>query len=374
MPSLLPVWLGKSNNGGTMSEILIWMAALLGCGFILSRSLLHFLEINDLEQGYRLKKDPWFYILGTTALGFTALYFFLPAFPDFVFPFHFLSLMVWLVCSFLIYVAYLFENNHLTALCLVVSAAVVSLILPADSVIFSEQIPLWADRIFVVLSVCAFSYGMSLLYAMDGILAMTAGCAYFGIAAVAFMGGIPLMLGMFAAFAAGVWGGYFQLNKFPAKIFINQGASLSAGFLLSCLLLQGAAEFAGASMLTIVMFVWAELVYAVFNRYILNQNDREMSENTAHWQLFANGVNVEMITFGVFKILCINVVLALFQLYAANPFSLPIFVFVVDLWLLSIMNRVSLGDYSFAHAHKEFIKNIKEGWSAIKKQNNKDGE
>lgn len=67
----------------------------------------------------------------------------------------------------------------------------------------------------------------------------------------------------------------------------------------------------------------------------------------------------------------VNIILAMFQLYSANSFSVPIFAFLINLWLLGILYNTNDGIKSLKEANKDFIRDVKSGLDNIKKSFNK---
>jgi hypothetical protein len=68
----------------------------------------------------------------------------------------------------------------------------------------------------------------------------------------------------------------------------------------------------------------------------------------------------------VVKIGIVNVIFSCFQLYAPNPFSMPIFTLVVNLWLLNMLYHASENNLSFKETNEAFVDDVKKGLSTVK--------
>lgn len=350
------------------------MAALVFGGFAITSVVLHLLIKQTVPETYKPSKDPWIYMWVILAAGLGAVYTFMPAYADFVSPFSGWNIALWCGLSLLIYISYLFESDKLTLAVVVVSALAVSLLIPNDFSVFRGLLPFWLDRLAVVMVICLFTYACGLLNGMAGVYGLQMVGIGLGVFVISFLGGVPLMLGFMGAFAAGVWLGYLQLNWYPADVEISDGACMSGGFLAAGLMLQGTIEYAGPSMLVLSMYIWAELIFTVINRWLFRRRDVEIYQNTAYYAIFTQGIELSAISFGIIKILIINFILALFQLRISNPLSMPVFAAAADLWLLNVMYRASSGFMTFREANQEFIKNVKEGLAGLKQSEKKDKE
>lgn len=349
-----------------MSLSLIYMVILTALGFCCSQICLSFRKNDALETQYSFKHDSWIMMFLITALGFMAIELFSPDYADFIVKFGLMNVAVWFLAAAMIYVVFLLEVDSWTALTLFLAAVAVTAMLPTDCFVFGGILPFWIDRAVAVVMIMLFAFGFSLLNGIDGILPIQAFGSALGLAGLGFIGGIPVVLGFMGAYFAGVWFGYLNFNFYPSKIRINDGAALCGGFIFACLFLQSAAELAGSSILILAMFVLVDIIWLVVNRYLLNHRTQSLYENTGYWAVYLRGIDISLIEFGVAKILIINVVLALFQLYASNEFSLPIFAFIINVWFLHVMYRAGYNEnLTLKEINREFIKNIKDGLTEL---------
>lgn len=350
----------------------IYMFVLMLGSFILSRSVLHLFKSNNLDQNYHIWKDPWLYLFLLIMLGITAIYFLIPNNFDFVSEFKYTTLATYFALSALIYIIFLFETELLTFVGVALSAAVIAWIAPSDFLLLESAVPFWADRLIIATILILMTYGCRLLNGMDGVLALQLSAIALGMSIFALLGGLPLMLGFISAYLLGIWLGYLHLDWYPSSLHLHDGAALSGGFLVGCLMLTGANELAGPSLFLLNMYIWVEIVWTLVRRYIYQKRSPDWFEDTAYWSIFETGINIPSIDWGIFKILTLNTLMAVFQLYSPMPYSFIVFVTLFNLWYLNIMYTAQSGKVTFKDANKEFIENIKKGFEEIKETIDKD--
>jgi UDP-N-acetylmuramyl pentapeptide phosphotransferase/UDP-N-acetylglucosamine-1-phosphate transferase len=354
-----------------MSVGLFYMFILMLVALGLSGVLLNFFKSDENLPEYRFLRDPWLYLLILIGIGLTAITVVTPEWHDSLYPLGLMRVWLWLGLSTLIYVMFLFEVPTLLGFVVLLSSAIVTLTMPAESMIF-QNVPFWADRLACGSLIVIFSFCMILLNGLAGILGIQFVGLGIGLAGVAFLGGIPLALGLMSAYLAGIWLGYLHFNFHPTKIQLHNGAALSAGFLFACLLLQGGIEMAGPSMLILGMYVWAEMLWFLFNRFALGERGTDLYENTGYWSIVNRGIEVPSVYFGISKIVLINVLLSWFQLYSPNGISLPACALAIDLWFLNVMFRITDEHKTFKEINGTFLQDLKNAFSDLVKSDRKD--
>ncbi len=341
-------------------------------GFALSRLILNFSK-TDAEhyENYKLYRDTSVFLALLLFGGIAAIFYNAPDMFDVVAPVGWYVLPLVFLTAILLYAVFWFEIVWLTRAAALAASVLLACLLPINCMIFEGLVPLWADRLLISLAVFIFISGAANINLLSGIFGIQATTVSVGIGILALLGGVPLYLGAIGAYVAGIWLGFLNLNWFPSKVYINSGTCMAAAYILAWLLLQGAAELAGPSALILMMFFICEIIWALAQKFIFGQNTADLSDNTACYEAFTKGVTVPAIGVAVAKINVVNVILAMFQLYSANSFSVPIFAFLINLWLLGILYNANDGVKSLKEANKDFIRDVKSGLDNIKKSFNK---
>lgn len=355
-----------------MSWNLIYILVLAFIGFGLARLALGLLPKQNIQTLYSLRRDPWLYMFMLMTCGFVALYFWFPLMADAIFPLTLSALIVPLILALLVYVMFLLEIDWLYYLTIAAVCTAAAFTLPETALMFEGVLPWWLDHLTAGFILMLFTFTAMLLNGIAGVFAIQCLTITSGLAVVALIGGAPMVLGFLAAYLGGIWLGYLNLNWYPAKVYLNSGACAAGAFILGWLCLRASIEYAGPSMLILAMFAAAELLWAVAQRVFHYQRQVSWEEETAYGAAYEKGVTEPAIGVAMFKIAIVNLILACFQLYAPNPFSIPLFALLINLWLLNILYKAPDAEKTFAQTNAEVIKTLKDGLEDAKKSLQKD--
>lgn len=352
----------------------------IGCGIFLASYMLTFLVSNILNvkgeaaHSYRFLKDPFVYVFLILLVSFTSIAFFASDFKDTIIPFS----PWWLPTSFLfaglIYLLFLLETDILLDLAIFVFA-ILSVFLFANKNALADLAPVpWElSALAIGLTVGLVTLGSKVLSGITGIFALVITTVSFGLFLMFCVGGIPAYIGLMALSLCGIFTCMFRFNGWQIQLQINDGAMMAITFLFCMLLLCGTNEFAGPSMLILSFYIIAELFWSLFFQYILRKKEPDLYFNTAYFIAFEKGIDIAVIYTLVLKICIINVVLAAFQLFAQNTFTLPLVAFIIDFWLLTKINNIGQGEKSLKEVHQNFIENVKDEIKDIKQHFPKKG-
>ena len=350
-----------------MSMNLIYGVLLICTGFVCSRLVLNFLKNESETAGqYVFNRDSWLYMFMLMCVGLFSVFFLMPDFNDIIVPIKAVSLWVLLGLSLVIYIAFLMETDWLLYVTVAVSSLILTFMVPNDILLFGGLVSFWIDRLIAAAIIFIFTASAQWFNNLPGIFAIQSLTITIGLCVIAIVGGVSHILGFAGACLAGIWLGYLHLNWFPEWLKINNGACVSAMFIFSGLLLDGALEMAGPSMLILVMYPLTEIIWSLVRRYIFSVKQRDWQDNTAYMSIADKGVMAETVGTAVAKIGLVNVVLACFQLFSVNGFSIPLFAFVADLWLLGMLYNADEKNPSFKEINRDFINNVKGGLKNIK--------
>ncbi len=345
-----------------MSTGLLTILVLGIIGFFLMRIILQFIPANG--SSYSFRRDMWVYITLLSAAGIVGIYYFAPDYADSIIGLFPKTMAFVLFLSFLIYFAFLLETPWLFYTITATASLGTTFFWPENALVFEGFMPPLADHLSAALLLFIFTVGTKLINGVSGIFSLFAVTICGGAAMIAIIGGLPLILGFIGAYWAGLWLGHLNVCD---HVRLNNGICASMGFLLGWMLLSGCIELAGPSMLILPMFLFAEICWALWHRFILNDKKIDLSENTAYGMAYEKGLSEAAIRIAVGKIGIVNIIFAGFQLFASNFYSVPIFVFLANIWLLNILSHVGLNDYTLQETNRQLIKSIKSGIDDFKK-------
>ena len=320
---------------------------------------------KNLTGQYEIKKDVWIYMWLFSLALISGLYFFLPDFKDVIVTINYSKILMMFGLSAFIYIAFLLELNWLFYLSMIISAAVVTWLLPSDMAIFENKVPLLAERLIIFSSLLALTFFTKILNGMSAIFGIFVLTVLLGICVISLIGGLPVSYGILAAGLSGMWLYFLRYNWYPSEIYLTDGACSSAGFLLGCFILCGAQELAGPSLISLLVYLVAEILWVLIRTYILRIKEPEFYNNTAYFTCYKKDISVSAILVAISKLGLINIIFATFQIYAINPFTIPVFMVVVNLWLLNILFRANDEEVGFKQANKVLIEDIKDGLKTI---------
>ena len=344
---------------------LIYFIGLIGLGFIFSLPMFVYVSKNTLYE-YKIKNDVWIYMWFFSLFCTSALYFILPDFKDMIYDLEYGKIVAVFALAAFIYIAFLLENKLLMYMVMALSSAIVTFLVPDNVSIFEGYIPLWSERLIVFASVFFITFFAKILNGLPAIFAIFILSGLFGMMCLSGFGGVPLLFGIFAALLGGMWLGFLRFNWYPSEIVLNEGACASAGFLLSGFLLLGTIELSGSSILVLLSYLFAEIIWVLIRSYLWRIKEPDLYNNTAYFVCYTKDISLDAILVSVVKIGIINIIFSCFQLYAPNPFSMPIFTLVVNLWLLNMLYHASENNLSFRETNEAFVDDVKKGLSTVK--------
>ena len=314
---------------------------------------------------YKIGKDPWVYMWGGSFLVVSILYFVLPDMQDIIVDVEYKNIFISFILAALIYIAYVVEIKWLLSSLIVISAAVITYLIPDNVLIFEKQIPFVYDRLIVfsvILLVTFFAKILNGMSAIFGIFMLTGLC---GSVLVSLVGGLPLAYGFIASALVGLWFAFLRYNWYPSEVELSDGACCSAAFLLCCFFVCASCEFAGPSVLVLLAYIFAEILWVVVRTYILRIKEPYLSNNTAYYSSYVKDINIYAILVSVAKIGVINIIFSAFQVYSINSFSIPVFSLVVNLWLLNMLYNAGEKELTLKETNEAIINEVKNSIKTI---------
>lgn len=344
-------------------------AGLFFGAYLLSAVVMKYLSSQDIMgQEYSFKDDPFLYLWTMMSAVFAAVYAFMPQMHDTLIALKLSYLIVPVLCSAVIYVAYLLEIRWLFYLAVLLSSCAAVLVYPYDWFLLGSHLPyFWLDKLLAVLIVFLLCALVPFLNGLRGHFSVFAVSVLTGVFVLSLCGGVPLFLGILSVIWAGLWTGFFQFNIFSYKIELNDGAATAAMFMISCLLLYCSAEYASASVLILLIYYVAEICWSIVHHFMKASSTDELSENSAYYIAFENyGDNLFAAAVSIIKINLINIVISAFQLFSPNFFALPLLTFIINLWMFGKIGRPEEASLTLKEANETFVREIKNNVNEIR--------
>lgn len=343
----------------TMSLLCIFGVLLVS--FVSARIVLGILATKMRGKDYALKFDAWLEMLVLLLIGALLSTFFIPSLHDQIVPLKIFPILTTVLCAAVIYGVFMLDIPWLLNVCVGLMVGVLLLFLPPYNILLSAPESLFLDRLLLFCLLTFLTRGATILNGKTGIFLIYASTICMGTIFLSLLGGAPLLLGVLAALIGGVFGAFFNINMLHEKIVFNTGACLSAAFLLSAMVLDLCVEYVPSSALILTLYLPIEFVWAIGHYYLRHNQNIALTDQTMYQKLYDISYALPALWMALAKIGAINVVLACFQLYAPNAFSLPFFAFLLNIWLLSRLFGALEPPTTFKSAHREFIDALKQG-------------
>ncbi len=284
---------------------------------------------------------------------------------DFIFDLSFYEVFIPLTLGGIIYALSLFKNTAKYMLpALIFGIVLSSLLLPTDYLLLKGLLPLWADRICLMLFWFVLSYFYYIINGIEGIFPSYNLMFGLGLFAIALLNAGPIFYGFVGLSLVATNSSFMIFNWFPAKIKISKPACQAYGFILGWVCCFGGTENLSPCFVILLSLYIAELFTAGIKKISLREKYADLTGNTVYYQANLSGLSQENVCFSVMKILVIFIILSCFQVYISNMVSLPIISLVLAGWFLNKLQNWQTPQPSL----KELNKNLIDGISKIKNE------
>ncbi|MCM1324531.1 MAG: hypothetical protein NC218_10445 [Acetobacter sp.] len=321
-----------------MSDFLIYgIGGLLIC-FTIATFLLDKIDAELIPEDYEFQLDPFWYIISVMLVGGVSAFIFFPTLQDTLYSYSLFDVIVPIILAAIIYISYLLGIGWLTNVLTLGAAAIMISVLPSTFRLFPEQLELWQEKIAIILFLFTLSKGFGLLNGLGGIASMQFIAIMLAMVILVYFGALPQILGILALVYAGAMVAFAFFSFPPEKLIMNDGAFCSLGFIVGCLMLFSAVEYAEVSLFIAASYLFTETGLVLYRRYIEKIPCARGFMCTSYFLLSNDGEYEQGVIRGVFKILVIDLVFATIQIAATERLAFPVFTIALNLWLLSILS------------------------------------
>lgn len=310
---------------------------------------------NSLSFKMNMLAFPYIYFI--YALGATGAYFSL-ANNDFVEDLTLHRFLLPLLLSAIIYGASLIFYTFSFSIVVIACIAATVWIQPIGVGNVFPDIPVWAFRLLLVVLFSVYCLGIKILNMLPHTFIVPQSIVCVGLIFLGIIGAAPLYTSACAGLLLGTMCAYMIMNYYSVKIDLDDGACVGITYLISSLLLMNVGEFNFVSCIMFTLVFWAELTVAVFNKF-MGERRQNLAENTNYY-LAAEKYNVTLLTTGMIKIGLVVCLLAWFQLFSVNMYSLIIVSGIITIWLNGSIGKPFRGLRSIKDINKEFVSDLKK--------------
>ena len=319
-----------------MSSLLLIVIAV--CLFILSYYGFLLCEKKQSDDSSRnsflLQPLTIFIVFGF--LGCLACSFIIPDQNDALVPVSFWSVPVVFASAVILSLGlHFFQNKFLQFLLLALACTLNTVLLPDNISLTEGLLPDYAEKGILVLSWILFAWFYNILNSVDGVLPIQSLSLTIGLILMYIIGIMPeLYTGWTGVFAA-ILLSFACFNNYPAILSLNNKDCRLIGFFIGWLMILASIEGNASCVLILSMYYIYEIIIAGLKKLSFQKRFKNFEENTFYNQLNALGASPKNICEFIGRINLILMLLAGFQIYAPNQYTMGIIAFFAVFWMTS---------------------------------------
>ncbi len=303
----------------------------------------------------------------------TLTYFIIPTDNDFIHTFSPLELFVPLILTGICYAVSLFpQTAKFLDVAIILSASIASIFLPTDFLMFNGYLPLWADRLAIIMLWSIFSCFYYVLNGIDGILPIFNSSYFAMLILLSVFDAAPLLYGMIGLSLFTVNTGFMVVNWFPAKISLSNNSCKIFGFMIGSIIVFCSTENLAPCFAVILTIFVLELLQSLIKKFSLRERYADLETNTICYQAHIKGLTPEQVCFSISKIEIIFIIMGCFQAYLPNAYSLPIVSIILAAWFLERLKNWNEPKQNLKEINQEFMDDLRQNINEIKNKINRE--
>ena len=356
-----------------MSLMLVTLILFFGCGFGAMHISFASVARRYAETGvFKIYMLPLLYIGMYYFLG-TVCGYFLADNRDFIEPLTFMRAFLPICLAVVIYVTWLLGSGLIFNI--VLAGAIITLVLaqPLGEGTPVPNWPNWCVRFFAIVVGFIFCRFYTIMTSTAQAFYIPLLMMLLGIIILSILGAAPMFSAIIAALYMGILSACFVIDYYGFKVGIDEGSCAAIAFLVFSLMMLQFGEFSFISCLMFGMVFAAELLTALWYKYI-NKHSENLVENS-NFYAAATKYSFSVLAMNIAKICAVCLFLGWFQTFSVNNYSMPLILLFIILWLNYNFGRTAVGEKrklkdinrEFVSDLKQNIQEAKEALNAVKK-------
>jgi UDP-N-acetylmuramyl pentapeptide phosphotransferase/UDP-N-acetylglucosamine-1-phosphate transferase len=321
-----------------MNDFVLYSAIALFSCFFVAYFLLNKIDSDLIPPEYEVGIDPFWSIWGTMLLGGIIAFHFYPVNFDMVFDYSYITFIFPVIFALLIYLCYLFELDLASNIFIFIGGLIASYMAPSDFILFPKLQYVFLDKLAIATIILVISKGFTLLNGLPAVSSIQCLTILLSIFALAYIGVLPQVLAVVAMAYFGVILAFTFFSWPPEKLILSQGAYSALGFIIACLMFNASVEYAESSMFVAASYLITEILVFMYNRFILGIRKSWNFMHTSYFKLSNEGKYTEEVINGLCRIMIVNIVLAVAQIYCPSRVAFPVFSIFTNFWFISILS------------------------------------
>lgn len=263
-------------------------------------------------------------------------YFVTPDQYDALFPQSLWPLITSFACATgFVLLSHRFPKNSIQFCSLLILCSLNTFLLPADFTLCNGAIPVIIERILLALLWCLFAFLYNNLNNVDGILTIQSLSFSLGIMLMFVIGILPALEGFYGCIFIALFLGFHFFSRYPEILSLNAASCRTLGFVLGWLGILATLEGNSSCVIILSMYYLYELITALFKKIISQKPRNTLVEYTFYSNLAAHGISPKNICELVARINLIMILLAGFQIYSPNYYTVILVAFFMVFWIIA---------------------------------------
>ena len=207
--------------------------------------------------------------------------------------------------------------------------------LPQNFALTDGLLPIWSERIILALCWSCFALLYFILNGVEGVLSIQSVSVCFGVMLLFAVGIMPTLYGGFSCLFIALFLALTFYTSYPAQISFSTTECRFLGYLMGWLGILTTIEGNGSCFVILNMYYIYELVIALGKRISFQKQFKSLANNTFYSQLANVGISPRNICNLISRINLVMILLAGFQIYSPNSYTVIIVSFFMVFWISS---------------------------------------
>ena len=192
-----------------------------------------------------------------------------------------------------------------------------------------------AEKLILAFSWGAFVVFYPILNGINGIVTIQSLSVCTGLMLLFAIGIFPMLDGYYSCIYIALFLSYNFFSRYPASLKITDFDSKIMGFLVGWMGVLAAIEGDSSCFIILNMYYFYEFICAVCKKLMFHNQFKKLSGNTFYNKLASAGISPQNICQLTIKINLIMLILAGFQIYSPNYYTIIIISFFMVFWITS---------------------------------------
>ncbi len=209
-----------------------------------------------------------------------------------------------------------------------------TLCLPSEINITDNILPPLAEKCALALLWSLFAFLYFTLNGVEGVLSLQTLSIALGVMVLFALGMISSLDGFYSCIDIALFLGLMLFTSFPATLKLSVPDCRIIGFFIGWLGILISIEGAGSCFIILSMYYIYETAFALLKRLSFQDQFKRLVNNTFYARLADTGVSPKNICRFISRLNLVMIILACFQVYAPNNYTLIIFSVFMIFWMI----------------------------------------